>query len=257
MECPNCGAASTGAFCGECGAPLRGAKCRSCGAALPPGSNYCTNCGDAVQTGARRTSNAPWYLAGGALLILIVVLMWPTISGRHGDATEGRVPLSQLPEAGVAGATDDQAATAPQGPLTGTPREQADRLFNRVMTERENGDTARAKFFLPMAIQAYQIAGDLDADGSYHLSILQAFSGDYQAARETAEHVLATQPNHLLALSAAASAASHLGDRAAARRDYQKFLSAYDSEIKTGKEEYQDHSRILPELKKEAEAYVR
>jgi tetratricopeptide (TPR) repeat protein len=253
MKCPKCGADSSGAFCAECGAPLKGAKCRDCGAPLAPGANYCTNCGARTAEGSSRGgSKAPWFVAGGALLIFVVVLLWPKLSGQN-QANEQKVPISQVQngELGAAGQAGGE------GPLTGTPREQADRLFNRIMSERENGDTTQAKFFLPMAIQAYQMVGNnLDADGRYHLSLLQAFSGDYKAARETAEQVLQAEPNHLLALSAAANAARSQGDKAAAQKYYQRFLSAFDAELKTGKAEYQDHSRILPDLKKEAEAAV-
>lgn len=253
MKCPSCGAESSGAFCAECGAPLKGAKCRDCGSPLTPGARYCTNCGARTgESGGGGGSKAPWFVAGGALLIFVVVLLWPKISGQNAE-NERKVPISQVQNADLG--TADQAGSA-EGPLTGTPREQADRLFNRIMTERENGDTAKAKFFLPMGIQAYEVVGDsLDADGLYHLSLLQSFSGDFKAARATAEKVLKTQPNHLLALSAAANAARAQGDNATARKYYQRFLSVYDSELKTGKEEYQDHSRILPDLKKEAEQY--
>jgi hypothetical protein len=258
MKCPNCGSESSGAFCAECGAPLKGAKCRECAAPLAPGANFCTSCGTPTGAGGKTaaTSHAPWYFAGGALVLLVLVLMWPAISKHGDDENAGKVPITQMQGVGAQG---DEAAppagVAPQGPLTGTPREQADRLFNRIMTEKENGDTAKAKFFLPMGIQAYEMSGDLDADGRYHLSLLQILSGDYTAARATAESVLKTQPDHLLALSSAANAARLSGDNAAAKKYYQHFLAVYDSEMKTGKEEYQDHARALPDLKNDALKY--
>ncbi len=252
MKCPNCGSASSGSFCAECGAPLKGARCAECNASLAPGANFCASCGAPVAARTRRGSalNPAWFVAGGALLILVVVLLWPAISKRADMADDGRVPLSQMQSvtsdaAGSGGETDE-------GPLTGTPREQADRLFNRIMSEREGGDTTRAKFFLPMGIQAYEMAGDLDADGLYHLSLLQAYAGNFKAARATAERILATQPDHLLGLSAAAAGARGVGDTAAARQYDQRFLAVYDSELKTSKQEYQDHARMLPELKAEA-----
>lgn len=257
MKCPNCGSEASGAFCAECGAPVKGAKCKQCNAALAPGANFCTNCGAAVHARAARTgsSNAAWYVVGAALVLLIGVLLWPTISGRgRGNDDEGKVPLSQVQGAG---SVDAAASPAAEGPLAGTPREQADRLFNRIMTERENGDTARAKFFLPMGIQAYQMAGDLDADGLYHLSLLQAFGGEYKAALQTAEQILAKDPNHLLGLSAAAAAARGTGDAVATRQYARRFLAAFDTESKADKEEYRDHARMLPELKAEAQTLAK
>ena len=218
-------------------------KCPECQTQLVADANYCTNCGVPVREGIRRHSSAPWILAGIALLALVVVLVLPSIREQH-NTTAGRVPIEQL---------EDDENAPPQ--LTGTPREQADRLFNRIMTERETGDTARAKFFLPMGIQAYEMSGELDADGHYHLSLLQAFAGDFKGARASADTVLATQPKHLLALSAAAQAARGEGDLTAAKKYYRDFLSAYDDELKTDKEEYLHHSRVLPDLKKEAEQF--
>src|SRR5512135_321289 len=96
MKCPRCGAESSGAFCAECGAPLKGAQCRDCGTALTPGANYCTNCGartgESVEGGG---SKLPWILAGLALLVLVVVLLWPSISGRKAE-NERKVPISQV-----------------------------------------------------------------------------------------------------------------------------------------------------------------
>ena len=40
-----------------------------------------------------------------------------------------------------------------------SPRQAADRLFNRVMAASENGDTAEALQFAPMALQAYNNLG--------------------------------------------------------------------------------------------------
>jgi tetratricopeptide (TPR) repeat protein len=257
MKCPKCGAQTNGAFCSECGAPLKGAKCRECQAPLAVGARFCNNCGTPVAGRSRAESDGnklPWIVAGAALVLLIVVLARPALRGDDQPEADGRVPLSQFDEAVGQGGP---AAAGGPGPLSGSPRENADRLFNRVMSERESGDTAQARFFLPMAIQAYGMAGELDADGYYHLSVLQNFAGDHKAALSSAEKILATSPNHLLGLFAAAAAARAAGDDATARRYYQRFLSAYDTESKTTKQEYQDHGRMFPELKSEAEAFVR
>lgn len=255
MKCPNCGAQSDGAFCSECGAPLKGAKCRECNAALSAGARFCNNCGTStgsVRAGGSHDNNKmPWIFAGASLLLLLGVLAWPALRGNKSNEPDGRVPLSQMSGAGT------QGATAAPGPLTGTPREQADRLFNRIMTERESGDTAEAKRFVPMAVQAYGMAGSLDADALYHLSLVNHVGGDFKAARDAADQILATSPNHLLALSAAAAAARSAGDNAGARNYYQKFLQNYDVESKSTKQEYLDHGKMLPDLKIEAEAFLK
>jgi tetratricopeptide (TPR) repeat protein len=253
MKCPNCGAQADGAFCSSCGSPLKGAKCRECNAALSPGARFCNNCGTATgraaATGAKE-NKLPWIFAGASALLLIGVLAWPALSGGKGNQPDERVPLEQV--------TGGPAApSAGPGPLTGTPREQADRLFNRIMTERESGDTAAAKQFVPMAIQAYDMAGARDADALYHLSLINQVGGDFKAARDAAERILATSPNHLLALSAAGNAARAAGDNAAARSYFQKFIQNYETESKNTAQEYRDHGRMLPDLKAEAEAFLK
>lgn len=256
MKCPSCGTESNGAFCAQCGTPLKGAKCRECNAALPAGARFCTNCGTSV-TGklAPRSSNMPWIVAALAVLVALSVLLRPAVLGKPDGATEdGRVPINQVQD--DAGPSS-MASNGSPPPLSGSPRENADRLFNRIMTERESGDTAKARTFLPMAYQAYEMAGDLDADGLYHLSLLQTFGREYAAGRATAERILAQNPDHLLGLSAAASAARGAGDNAAARAFYSRFLNAYAAESQLKYPEYLDHGRMFPSLKEEAEAYVK
>ena len=256
MKCPNCGAQAEGSFCSGCGGPLKGAKCRECEASLSAGARFCNNCGTPTGLARRRAAGGsdanklPWIIAGASLAVLLAVLALPALRGGDDSPTaDNRVPLDQVSGAG--------APVSAPGPLTGTPREQADRLFNRVMMEKESGDTAQAKFFVPMAIQAYEMAGDLDADGYYHVSLLQTLGGNPRAALTAAEQILSTSPNHLLALSSAAQAARATGDNAGARRYYQRFLSAYDEESKIAKPEYQDHGKMLPELKAEAESFLK
>jgi hypothetical protein len=253
MKCSNCGNESKGNFCSSCGAAMRSGDCAECGTTLPPGARFCTRCGHEAGGGAgspaRRTrradsrgrgvaaasSNLPWYIAGAVLLVLIVVLIVPMVRG--GD--------SGVPARGAApfGATD---AGGPP-PLTGSPREQGDRLFNRIMAAREQGDVAEAQRFAPMAVQAYEAAEPLDDDGLYHVAMVHIVLGANDEAIATAERILSRNPNHLLGLAAAAEAAENAGDTAAALDYYRRYIDAYPSEIGRGLIEYQDHARILPD----------
>src|SRR5690606_1564956 len=190
-----------------------------------------------------QVSNLPWYAAGAMLLITVLALGYSAFDRGRGEARP-------VPGASMMGAPTASAGSPP--PLTGTPREQADQLFNRVMTELEAGDTARASFFMPVAVMAYRQAGPLDADGLYHLSLLETASGDYAAARATAEQILAMMPKHLLGLASAARAAAAAGDDAAARDYHERFLAAYDEEKDRPLQEYRDHSRVLPTYLEEA-----
>jgi hypothetical protein len=252
MKCSNCGTESKGNFCSSCGAALRSGDCAECGATLPPGARFCTRCGHEAGSGApadrsrrvRRgarpaaatsSSNLPWYIAGAVLLVLIVVLLVPMFTGDDSVPARGAAPFG---------------AVSPGGgppPLSGTPLEQGDRLFNRIMEAREQGNTAEAQQFAPMAIQAYQAAEPLDDDALYHVAMVQIVLGDYDAAIATAERILSRNPNHLLGLASAAEAADSAGDQDAALNYYRRYVEAYPSEVGRGLMEYQDHARILPD----------
>jgi tetratricopeptide (TPR) repeat protein len=134
-----------------------------------------------------------------------------------------------------------------------TPREAADRLYDRIMRAASAGDSAEALAFLPMALDAYNLVVPLDADGHYHMSLLHALGGDYPMAREVAERALADAPRHLLLLGAAARAASELGDDDGADAYSARFLEAWDSERARGLEEYSMHAIPLAEMRQSAE----
>jgi hypothetical protein len=260
MTCANCGTESRGNFCPSCGTSMRAAQCGACGADLVPGARFCTTCGaDAgaapAAAASRRPrppaegesgSNLPWYIAGAVLLVLLFVLLSPIIMGEDDRA----------PARGTATFQGAPASGGGLAPLTGTPRENADRLFNRVMGAREQGNTAEAQQFAPMGIQAYQMAEPLDDDGIYHLATLQNTAGDFAAARVTAQRILDRNPNHLLALASAAESATGAGDMDAARQYHQRFLDAYETEITRDLPEYMDHARILPEYRRVAQQAV-
>lgn len=244
MECPICKAIATGAYCASCGSPLEGASCRGCMAPLLAGARYCTQCGEPVQ---RRRNGLALYVGGSALVVLLITLI--TVGGgRRAAGPGGGGPIAR---SGAVAPTDGTAAVGP--PLTGTPREQADRLFNRVMQSISAGDSEQAAFFLPMAILAYRQAGELDADGLYHLSVLETASGDALRGLATAERILEADPDHLLALGAAGHAAAEAGQWDSARRYYSHLLAIYDAEQARGRAEYLDHAPILPEYRARAE----
>ncbi|MEX1182401.1 MAG: zinc ribbon domain-containing protein [Gemmatimonadota bacterium] len=245
MQCPVCAAAASGSFCSSCGASLRTSGCIHCGTSLVPGARFCTQCGAATAAapgdappGAApaRANLVPWYAGGAVLLAIAAVLALPLLSSGDAETTAVRAPLNARGAQG----------TAPP-PLTGTPREQADRLFNRIMQAHASGDSASVTFFLPMGIQAYQLASPLDDDGLYHLAMLHAVAGDAAAALDAAGRILEHSPDHLLALAVAGEAAEGAGDVEAARRYYGRLLAVYADEIERGLPEYEDHAAILPE----------
>ncbi len=251
MRCPACQTESTGAYCPECGTPLRVA-CKSCQSPVPAGARFCTECGVRVQS-AR--ANVPWYLAGAALVGLIVVVLVPLSGSAPAPGTSAAQSAPMLDGGAGAGVATGGADEAPP-PLTGTPREQADRLFNLIMQNKEKGDTARARFFVPMGVQAYQMAGALDNDGLFHLSLLQTLGGNAADGLATARKILAGSDSNLLGLVAAAEASVATHDATAARDYYQRFLSGFDSEKVRDLPEYRDHAAALPAYQAEARRFL-
>lgn len=133
-----------------------------------------------------------------------------------------------------------------------TPREAADRLFNRVMDAAARGDTGQARQFLPMAIGAYQRAAPLDADGHYHMALLQLLAGNYPAVRQEASILLTSNPSHLFGLYTAAQAAESEGKRDEALTLYRRFLAAYDAERAKELPEYEEHAQGFDAMRQHA-----
>ena len=130
-----------------------------------------------------------------------------------------------------------------------SPRQAADRLFNRVMAASENGDSAEALSFAPMALQAYNDLGTLDNDARYHVALLHLTTGDIKSARVQIDKLRQSVPNHLLGFMLEHQIAERSGKQDSAARAYKAFLAAYDAEIAVGRAEYRDHHehhRALP-----------
>lgn len=262
QTCPECGKPAGGNFCQHCGAALGGRFCNQCGAKLSAGAAFCNQCGAKAGAGGgggggRRAAavaavggaNAPWWIAGVAMFGLILVVGW--------NMVRPAAPAASAPGAagaGTAGGVD------PSGPGTTdiskmTPREAADRLFDRVMRTISAGDTAGAMGFQPMAVQAYELAEPLDMDGLFHLALLQQLA-DASAALATAKRMLQTEADHVLALGVAAEASATLGDSAAAREYFQHLLRVYDVQFAKSLPEYDAHRTVMAELRTAAEESV-
>ena len=258
MHCTQCGAEGAGRFCASCGASLRVAGCRSCGARLPVGTCFCTSCGTPVGGGAARGKgdknrastgggggpDLGWWVAGALVVVVLAVVGIDAVRERGDPRPE--------PAVGAAPSGDG----APPDLSTMTPREAADRLFNRVMSAAAREDTNEANAFLPMAISAYELATPLDDDGLFHLSLLQRAAADFPASLASAEAGLQGNPDHLLNLSSAAEASLQLGEPDDGRAYYQRMLDAWDREFASGRAEYEEHRPLLPLIREEAEALL-
>jgi hypothetical protein len=163
-----------------------------------------------------------------------------------------------------AGKTSAPAANAPvQGGAAGggmpdiasmTPPEQANRLFNRIMTAHQSGNQGEVEMFKPMALQVYSMLGPLDPDAQYHVGLIYSITGSPDSAAARADSIEAAVPNHLLGLMLRTSVARLRGDEAAERALERRFLDNYESQMATGRQEYLDHGRAIENYKTQAEA---
>lgn len=240
MTCPRCGNKDAhGKFCSNCGGALSGAACTRCGKSLAAGAKFCNACGQAVGGGTGTPSGVPSWLpwAVGAamaagLVIAAILMMRPpqAPSGEAATPASGTTDISQM-----------------------SPRERANRLFDRVMRLQEAGDTAQVRFFAPMAIQAHQMMGDLDADARYHLGLLYLANGDTDAARLQGDSILAGVPTHLYGFMLRAQASRAAGDTRAARTADQAFLQHFSAESAANRVEYQEHPGLIDRYRTEAQ----
>jgi hypothetical protein len=272
LSCSRCGVAATGKFCSSCGASLAARSCPSCGHVPGPGARFCTRCGACLAgEGGAAAMRAPdgsgsqgevepgvgssvaWWIAGGAMVALILSVAWPVI--RPGTPDLG---LSMGGRSGGQGAAVGPAVGggAPPDLSSMTPREAADRLYDRVMNAVSQSDEATVQNFLPMAVAAYDLARPLDADGLYHLSALQRAGADFAGSLVTAAGGLETNRDHLLLLATSGEAAEALEQGEAAREYWQRFLDVYDRQRSMGLEEYGAHEGVLETSRNHARQVV-
>jgi hypothetical protein len=255
--CPRCGATAAGRFCASCGAALDGASCAACNRGLTPGARFCHHCGATAGSGAPAGAPAgasagnsaaggsrnlvAWLVPGVALICLAAFFVGQQLSrGKSApDTAEQNTPLGGAgPVAPCAGGAAGERAPDISSL---SPQERADRLFNRVMRYGEEGKIDSARIFAPMAIQAYEMAGPLDAHRRYDMGMIAVVAGDAGIAKAQADTILSTNKTHLLGLVLAMKAAG-LRQDAAARADFQKrIVAAAPAERAKGLKEYEDH----------------
>jgi hypothetical protein len=274
--CPSCSKPASGRFCSHCGTAVAaaGVSCRECGSQVPAGGRFCNQCGADARASAVAPMAAastpggvravlPWAVTGVAVLALGALLLYPRLTAD--SATEaGMLASATSARPAMQGGAVDLASLSP--------REAADRLFNRVMQSVSTGDSLQAETFLPMAISAYEMVPELDDDGHYHAGVLNIVAASTEAAKPTADAavvsrhataarahadvILGGNASHLFGLSVAAQSEDLLGRPAEARALYRRLLEAYDTEVTRPLPEYQDHQAVLEPTRQEARAYV-
>ena len=177
MKCSSCGAKASGQFCAQCGAPLSGEarRCSRCAGQLKPGAIFCSDCGEPTGPRQRKPVSAhlPWVLSFVILaafsLAIAFFVQRESRARTADDPITGGLPELQSGAAGPVGGSGGMPDLASM-----SPREAADRLFDRAMRESETGNKERASFFANMALQAYGRVpqADLDLDALFHVGLL-------------------------------------------------------------------------------------
>ena len=240
--CSKCGASGTGNFCQECGSALTPGFCTKCGAAMGPDTAFCPSCGvarggAAPAAGSRQSHQTNWAIPAGILVIAVAVSLVFLVRINNGGSTVGLPPQ---------GLSNTAGAGTPPDLSQMTPRERFDRLYNRVMQAAEQGDAATMQQFSPMALTAYQMLDQVDADARYHAALLKLHTGDVAGSEALADSILAETPTHLFGFIIEGTIARWQNDPAALAEVYQAFLAAYDEEIAAARPEY-DHHRTSVE----------
>src|SRR5689334_9173255 len=244
-KCPRCGETGTGHFCAGCGSALRDVSCAACNRPLVAGDRFCSNCGTPVSSATTGAAAVDQPLSGGAMtkfvvataILMLVAYVAGQALGRRGD--NGDTGATQAGNVG-------SASMRPAPDISNmSPEERATRLFDRVMAYSEQGKTDSARFFAPMAIQAYQMIGPLDAHARYDIGTISAAVGETALARLEADSILAAQPTNLLGLTLAIRAANMAGDAKAESSFHQRLVAAAPAERAKNVKEYTEHSRDI------------
>jgi len=250
--CPSCDAPLSGRFCSRCGAAAGAPTCPACQTELSPGARFCHRCGApatrAGGTGGRE--RLAWSLTGLAAVVALLAFLY---RGNRQPSVPDMGNAGNVNAAGAVGAVPPLAQRAPDISNM-TPRERFDRLWDRVVRAAEAGDSVTVMQFSPMALGAYSMMEDADADARYHAATIDLVIGDLNAALALADTIQADAPGHLLGYVIRGEVADRRNEAQALARSYKDFLNHYDAELKTGRTEYAEHKPILDDFKTRAQA---
>ncbi len=186
---------------------------------------------------ARAKDTVPWIAVGAVGVVLAVVGAF-MILDRQDSAVPSTTPATSTTTLAV------------------TPVQAAEQLFNHVMAASERGDTAEARRFAPMALEAYGQLGTLDNDAHYHVGLIHVTVVDTESAMAELETIRRSVPDHLLGIMLEHAIAEAKGDDEGVTQAYARFVSTYDTQILTDRDEYRGHRTGIDGFRARASAAV-
>jgi len=183
----------------------------------------------------------PWILSSLALVAFAIAL---SVLIRNG--TGERAP-GMPPTGGVITGNPAPAGQSGVDLASMSPRDAADRLFERTMRTESAGDTTQALFFADMAVQTYEMlpTAELDADAHFHLGLLELMRSQPDDAGLHAAAILGTAPDHLLGWVLQERIAESRGDAGGVEQAQDRFLEVLDAQRAVNLQEYNQHMGII------------
>jgi len=204
---------------------------------VQPDARFCHHCGARLdEHPAPRQWMTPTVVLYAVIGLSIVVAVAGVIFMTGGNSAVAPPPTVSPNTSAGSGQPDISSMS---------PREAADRLFNRVIMASEQGNTDEALQFAPMAIQAYERVSRLDADAHYHMGLIYEVAGEFDNVRNQVAIIRQYTPDHLLGLILEHGVAEKSGDPFAAARAAAAFAAAYDAEIRADRPEYEAHRKTI------------
>lgn len=216
------------------------ASCPACFAPLSPEARYCHRCGRAVS--GEGSDRGPWLIAWTLVAVALGGISYFVLT--KGDGAERPEMANSGVQAPAAGPPDISRMT---------PRERFLRLTDRIASASEQGDSATAQRFAPMAVQAYGMLEGYDPDVRFHAGEIYIRLGRFAEALALADTIQAEAKDHLFGDLLRAEVAQRKGDRAGFDRSRRAFLAHFAEQVASGRPEYQEHQSMLDEFKKQAE----
>ena len=166
---------------------------------------------------------------------------------------------TQVPRGGAPVESDAAPSPVLQAPDISqmSAEERAQRLFDRVMRLGEEGKADSVRFFMPMALGAYQQLPALSLDSHFDVGLLQLAGGDQTSALTEADAIRTSVSTHLFGFVLRARALDARGDARGATQAYRDFLKNESAERARRRPEYEEHGRILDAFHSEAVSRTR